>query len=265
MKKAIIFTLITMVGLAIFLKDKKISEAEFKPVKVQEIKSKNKEAKEVSTENNIDEIPNKMTMKLGYDVSLDMKEKFKVNVEGVVNELVLPDDYAYCLKRDIEGKNIRPEISWSNYPEDTKSFAVFVIDPDVPTDFTEANQEGKIIPATQKRQNFFHFGLVNIPANINKIERGEGRADQKKQPKIGRLAINDYASFYEPDSHFIGWDGMCPPWNDERVHRYIFVVYALKTENIGVGKQFMAKEVFKKIKDNSIAYGYQFGMFTRNN
>ncbi|MDX1949566.1 MAG: YbhB/YbcL family Raf kinase inhibitor-like protein [Rickettsiales bacterium] len=261
MKKTIIFTLIFMVGLAIFFKDKKIAELEINSKKEAVTKAETSEKPMV-----VEEKPfSKLEYKLGFDVSLGLDKSFNVKVENLENGLVLPSDFAYCEGKDKDGKNIRPEISWKNAPEGTKSFAVFVIDPDVPTDFTDANKQDKIIPATLARQNFFHFGMVNIPADISKIERGEGRGQAKQQPKFGRLAINDYAAFYEPDANFIGWDGMCPPWNDEKVHRYIFVVYALKVEDIVVGKQFMAKEVFKKIADNAIGYGYQFGMFTRNN
>jgi phosphatidylethanolamine-binding protein (PEBP) family uncharacterized protein len=32
---------------------------------------------------------------------------------------------------------------------------------------------------------------------------------------------------------YFGYDGPCPPWNDERMHHYIFTIYALDIDKSG--------------------------------
>ena len=34
-----------------------------------------------------------------------------------------------------------------------------------------------------------------------------------------------------------GYDGPCPPWNDERLHHYVFTVYALDTDRLEVTRR----------------------------
>src|SRR5690606_13936071 len=55
------------------------------------------------------------------------------------------------------GDNLSPELSWADFPKDTKSFAITAYDPDAPTG-----------------SGWWHWVLVNIPAEVNQIVTGAG-------------------------------------------------------------------------------------------
>lgn len=99
------------------------------------------------------------------------------------------------------GQNIHPDLSWSEAPEGTQSFALTVFDPDAPTG-----------------SGFWHWIAFDIPASIASIGEGEDL------PSGVREWVNDYG--YE------GYGGPCPP--EGRVHRYIHTVHALSCEKLDV-------------------------------
>jgi phosphatidylethanolamine-binding protein (PEBP) family uncharacterized protein len=42
---------------------------------------------------------------------------------------------------------------------------------------------------------------------------------------------------------YYGYDGPCPPWNDEIIHHYVFTVYALDVEQLPLAGKFGGPEV----------------------
>ena len=51
-----------------------------------------------------------------------------------------------------------------------------------------------------------------------------------------------------------GYDGPCPPWNDERVHRYRFTIHAIDLERCPVeGDRFGAQDVLKAVEGHVLA------------
>jgi len=124
------------------------------------------------------------------------------------------------------GKNISPELQWSNAPEGTKSFAVTVYDPDAPTG-----------------SGWWHWLAYNIPATTTKLDAGAGAADGKKLPAG---TIQGRTDFGAP-----GFGGACPPAGD-KPHRYIFTVYALKTEKIELPLDVTAANIGFMVNANQI-------------
>ena len=61
-----------------------------------------------------------------------------------------------------------------------------------------------------------------------------------------RHGINDYTGWFanDPDmaGEYYGYDGPCPPWNDERVHTYVFTLYALDIPRLPLDGRFTGKE-----------------------
>lgn len=182
----------------------------------------------------------------------------------------IPARYAYCVPdgkgRTIEGGNVNPGLRWSGAPEGTKSYALIVVDPDVPADFSVANIE-KPIKEDYPRQNFYHWVLFDIPATVTSIE--EGRDSQRVisgGKPIGKTAYgvtgpNDYARAYK--GSYGGYDGPCPPWNDERLHHYHFIVYALDVPTLGLTGPLAGKLVEDAMKDHILAKAEIVGTYTQ--
>lgn len=105
------------------------------------------------------------------------------------------------------GGNRSPQLSWSGYPEATKSFVVTCYDPDAPTP-----------------SGFWHWILVDLPVTTTSLDQGAGAVDAAL-PGAAFHVRNDMGDF--------GYDGAAPPRRDQ-VHRYYFVVHAVDTEDLGV-------------------------------
>ncbi|MDX2095795.1 MAG: YbhB/YbcL family Raf kinase inhibitor-like protein [Alphaproteobacteria bacterium] len=152
---------------------------------------------------------------------------FTLEVEGVAAGAPIPEAQALCVpvaggkSRPVAAAQ-RPAFRWSGAPEGTRSFAVFMMDPDVPADFTDAGKEGKTIAETAKRQEFFHWGVVDIAPDVTTI--AGGKADTAL-PSGRELPNSLGAAGYVP--HPGQYGGPCPPWNDARIHHYHFIVLAL--------------------------------------
>ncbi|WP_245587952.1 YbhB/YbcL family Raf kinase inhibitor-like protein [Carnimonas nigrificans] len=129
-----------------------------------------------------------------------------------------PDEAAHFVLSD----NVNPHLQWSDIPEGTKSFVVTCVDPDVPSEMTDLNQEDREVPASLKRVNFYHWVLFDIPAEVTEIAEGshsngvtKGGKRGPEAPQGWRHALNDYTSFVADDEElrgdYYGYDGPFPP------------------------------------------------------
>jgi Raf kinase inhibitor-like YbhB/YbcL family protein len=171
--------------------------------------------------------------------------------------------------------NRNPELSWSDVPERAKSFALLCIDTDVPTRGDDVNQEGRTVPKTLPRAEFMHWAMVDIPPSLLRIEEGQysqgvtprGKP-QPKGPPGSRQGLNDYTGWFKGDKdmagQYLGYDGPCPPWNDELPHHYRFEVHALDFARCPVEGAFTVADVRKAIAGHTLASAALTGLYSLN-
>ena len=171
--------------------------------------------------------------------------------------------------------NRNPDFAWRDLPEGTRSLALICRDPDVPSRGDDVNQEGRVVPASLPRVDFFHWALIDIPPDARGIARGahsEGVIPRGKSgphaPKGGRHAVNDYTAWFAGDKDmggdYHGYDGPCPPWNDAIPHRYVFTLYALDVERLQVPEKFSGADVRRAIDGHVLAQASVTGRYTLN-
>ncbi|ADJ61934.1 YbhB/YbcL family Raf kinase inhibitor-like protein [Herbaspirillum seropedicae] len=175
--------------------------------------------------------------------------------------------------------NRNPHFAWSELPAGTKSLALVVHDPDVPSRGDDVNQEGKTVPLELPRVDFYHWTLVDIPASVTEIKAGQFSNGVTARGKPGpavlgevmpgaRQGINDYTGWFAGDGDmrgdYFGYDGPCPPWNDALVHRYIFTLYALDVEQLPVAGNLEGSVVVTALRDHVLEQASITGLYTLN-
>ncbi len=196
------------------------------------------------------------------------------------NDGPIPGEFAFCVPAD-EGHvalapNRNPHLVWSDAPEGTRSFALIVHDPDVPSKGDDVNREDRTVPAALPRVDFFHWVLVDIPADVNEITAGahsngvtpHGKPPGRSPNDQSVQGINDYTEWFASDDamrgDYGGYDGPCPPWNDEIVHHYHFTIYALDVDSLDLSGNFTGQDARAAIKDHILAQATWIGTYTLN-
>jgi hypothetical protein len=70
----------------------------------------------------------------------------------------------------------------------------------------------------------------------------------------------------DPDmgGDYFGYEGPCPPWNDERLHHYHFTLLALDMETTPVKGSFTAADVMEAIEGHVIDMAKLIGTYSLN-
>lgn len=158
----------------------------------------------------------------------------------------------------VPGPNKSPQLRWSNAPSGTKSFAVTCVDVSAPTTAEDANRTDRTIRYELPRADFHHWALVDIAPAITELAEGvdsDGLTPKGKAPgktNHGTRGINNYREWFGADpamgGAYGGYDGPWPPFNDERVHRYVFTVYALDASSLSLPEGFSCADALLAIK-----------------
>lgn len=109
------------------------------------------------------------------------------------------------------GSNRSPQLSWSGFPAETKSFVVTCFDPDAPTG-----------------SGFWHWAVANIPASVTELPANAGAVSSEHLPEGSITMPNEMR---EP-----AFTGAGPP-EGSGVHHYWFVVHALSVDHVDVDPQ----------------------------
>ena len=102
------------------------------------------------------------------------------------------------------GEDVSPQLSWSGFPEETRSFAVTVYDPDAPT-----------------ASGFWHWAVANLPATCTELPAGVGEGSEL--PGSAVTLVND--------AGMRRYIGAAPP-PGHGTHRYFVAVHAVKVEKL---------------------------------
>ncbi len=190
----------------------------------------------------------------------------------------IPGDHALGIPDPAEhakpGPNRNPHLAWSDVPEGTRSFALLCRDPDAPADSSDANQADRSIAHDVARTDFFHWVLVDIPAELREIQEGavaDGVTPRGKPTgatPFGRSGYNDYTAWFagdaEMEGEYGGYDGPWPPFNDERLHHYRFELYALDTDRLDLPESFGGPDVLEAIEGKVLAEAVYVGTYSLN-
>ena len=131
------------------------------------------------------------------------------------------------------GRNQSPQLSWSDVPAGTKSFAITCFDPDAPTG-----------------SGYWHWLAFDIPASVTSVEAGSGT---EQAPGGGKSGYTDFG--------LSAYCGPCPPPGDG-AHRYIFTVYALDVESLdGASAKTTGASVIFAMRGHVLAIGTIMGRF----
>jgi Raf kinase inhibitor-like YbhB/YbcL family protein len=203
---------------------------------------------------------------------------FTIEVTGFADGDPIPGTFAFCIPA-AEGHvatapNRNPHVRWAGAPDGTRSFALLCVDADAPTKPDDVNQEGRTVPASLPRADFSHWVLVDIPAATSEIAEGADSDGVTPHGKpvgptpLGVRGKNDYTGWFAGDAEmegtYGGYDGPCPPWNDEVAHRYTFTVYALDIETLGLSGEFGLEDARTAIDGHVLASASRTGTYTLN-
>ncbi|WP_125076375.1 YbhB/YbcL family Raf kinase inhibitor-like protein [Pseudoxanthomonas sp. SGT-18] len=173
------------------------------------------------------------------------------------------------------GGNRNPHLAWDGVPEGTGSLVLLCIDPDAPTVPETVGREDMEIPVEQPRTEFVHWAMVDIAPAVVAIEAGScsdrptrGGKRQPPGPEGARQGLNDYTGWFAGDAHmggdYYGYDGPYPPFNDARVHRYFFRLFALDVPRLDVPDRFTAADALRAMQGHVLGEAAVHGTYTLN-
>jgi len=125
------------------------------------------------------------------------------------------------------GLDASPQLSWSGFPAETRSFLVTMYDPQAPTG-----------------SGSWHWAVADIPASTTSLAEGAGAPDGAHLPR-GAFQLRG-------DAGMARYIGGAPPAGSGR-HDYIITVSALDADTTGIGPDASVAFWFSNIAGHTIA------------
>lgn len=203
----------------------------------------------------------------------------RLSSDSFANGSTIPAEFAFGRPGPdspcVLSANRNPHLAWSDVPAGTRSFVVTCVDPDVPTVPETVNRDDRTVPADQPRGQFVHWLLANLPSDRSEIAAGaysdgvSARGKRDAAPSAGGLqGLNDYTGWFAGDADmggdYLGYDGPCPPWNDERLHHYHFRVFALDVAALDLPVSYTLADLNAAMDGHVLAEAELIGTYTLN-
>jgi Raf kinase inhibitor-like YbhB/YbcL family protein len=131
------------------------------------------------------------------------------------------------------GEDESPQLSWSGFPEETRSFALTVYDPDAPTG-----------------SGFWHWAVANLPGTVTELPAGIG--DGSELPGDALTLVND--------AGMRRYVGAAPPAG-HGPHRYFIAVHALQVEKLDLPEDASPAYLGFNLFMNAIARAVIYGTY----
>jgi Raf kinase inhibitor-like YbhB/YbcL family protein len=129
-----------------------------------------------------------------------------------------------------EGEDLSPSLHWTGAPEETRSFALIMDDPDAPAG------------------TWNHWLIFDLPATVKSLPEGH-------QPgKDGLSGTNDFG---RPD-----YGGPCPP-KGHGPHRYFFKLYALDVPSLKLEHGAKRSDIDRAMQGHILAESQWMGRYER--
>lgn len=132
-----------------------------------------------------------------------LAEGFTLRSQSLTNGQAIRPEH-YWNDFGCSGKNLMPDLAWTNAPKGTNSFAITFYDMDAPTG-----------------SGFWHWVAYDIPGDVRSLPGG-----------VNGGALPPGLVEGNTDLSKPGFFGPCPPVG--RRHRYVYTVHALKVEKLPV-------------------------------
>jgi Raf kinase inhibitor-like YbhB/YbcL family protein len=130
---------------------------------------------------------------------------FRITSEDVLDGQPMPRRNA---SESAGGENVSPQLSWHDFPPETRSFVVTMYDADAPTP-----------------SGFWHWAVADIPGDVRTLPASAGRAGDEGLP-AGAYHLRN-------DAGMAGYLGPAPPEGHGR-HRYYIAVHAVDVKSLGL-------------------------------
>ncbi|HEY6767992.1 MAG TPA: YbhB/YbcL family Raf kinase inhibitor-like protein [Candidatus Sulfotelmatobacter sp.] len=201
----------------------------------------------------------------------------QLNSQSFQNGSPIPAEFAFGRIDPIHlfalSQNRNPQLEWKDVPEPAKSFVLICHDVDVPSRPDDVNQEGREVPASLPRIEFFHWLLLDIPVATREIAAGSYSNGVTPRGKSGpeaphglRQGLNDFTGWFANDPNmkgtYFGYDGPAPPWNDSVVHHYTFTLYAIDVPKLEVKGDLTGANVREALSGHILAQAKISGTYT---
>ena len=163
----------------------------------------------------------------------------------IVEQGIFPAKYSMDNPNKV---GVSPPLNWSDVPQGTKSFALTLVDPDVPLE--EEWFPFPIKVGDLPGDLFIHWMAYNIPASVMSLS--EGASPGGNLPAGAKELINNMAT--------LGYLGMGPP-PGHKAHKYTFTLYALSVDTLELSPEASYMDFINALKGKVLATASLSGYF----